>query len=161
MSRSGHHRLWTLQEAQLSGSLFFQFPDRAETFQDMTWPERHLDYRDVTQICSPMRLNCATKLEEFYRIFRVLTRTEEISKRMIASTRYVRSRDTTRSEDEPLCVVTILNLDPDLLLTMDTMEERMERFYDLVGSFDPRIIFNDHLRLQTDGYRWGLGSFRL
>jgi hypothetical protein len=117
--------------------------------------------RDVTQICSPVRLNCATKLEEFYRIFRVLTRTEEISKRTIASTKYIRSRDNTRSEDEPLYVVTILNLDPDPLLTVDTMEERMERFYDLVGSFDPRIIFNGHLRLQTDGYRWTPGSFRL
>jgi hypothetical protein len=80
---------------------------------------------------------------------------------MIASTRYVRSCDTTRSEDEPLCVVTILNLNPDPLLTVDTMEERMERFYDMVGSLDPRIIFNDHLRLQTDGYRWAPGSFRL
>src|SRR3954454_8774778 len=30
-----HHRLWTLQEAQLAGSLFFQFLDGAETFQDM------------------------------------------------------------------------------------------------------------------------------
>ena len=156
-----HHRLWTLQEAQLAGSLFFQFQDGAETFQDMAWPERHLDHRDVMQICSPVRLNCATKLEEFYRIFRVLTRTEEISKRMIANARYVRSRDTTRIEDEPPCVATILNLDPGSLLTVDTMEERMERFYDLVGSFDPRIIFNDHLRLQRDGYRWAPGSFRL
>ena len=57
---------------------------------------------------------------------------------MIASARYVRSRDTTRSEDEPLCVATILNMDPAPLLTVDKMEERMERFYDLVGSFDPR-----------------------
>ena len=54
-----------------------------------------------------------------------------------------------------------LNLDPDPLLTMDTMEERMERFYDLVGSFNPRIIFNDHLRPQRDGYRWAPGSFCL
>jgi hypothetical protein len=156
-----HHRLWTLQEAQLAGSLFFQFLDGAETFQDMAWPERHFDHRDVMQICSPVRLNCATKLEEFYRMFRVSTRTEEISKRMIAGARYVRNRDTTRSEDEPLCVATILNLDPGPLLALDTMEERMERFYDLVGSFDPRIIFNDHSRLKRDGYRWAPGSFRL
>ena len=60
-----HHRLWTLQEAQLAGSLFFQFQDTAETFQDMALPKRHLDYRDVTQICSPVRLNSVTKLEEF------------------------------------------------------------------------------------------------
>ena len=63
-----NHRLWTLQEAQLARSLFFQFRDGAETFQDMAWP----DHRDVMQICSPVRLNCATKLEEFYRTFRGL-----------------------------------------------------------------------------------------
>lgn len=107
-----------------------------------------------------MQLNCATKLEEFYRAFRVLTRIEDISKRMIASTKYVRSRDATRSEDEPLRVAAILNMGPDSLLTVDTMEERVERFYDLVGSFDPKIIFNDHLRLQRDDYRWAPGSFR-
>jgi hypothetical protein len=72
MSRSGITSLWTLQEAQLAGSLFFHFQDEVETFQDMAWPERHLDYRDVTQICSPVRLKYTTKLEEFYRIFRVL-----------------------------------------------------------------------------------------
>ena len=74
-------------------------------------------------------------------IFRALMGTAEVSKRMIASTKCVRSRDTTRSEDEPLRTATILNLGPDPLLTVDAMEERMERFYDLVGSFDPRIIF--------------------
>jgi hypothetical protein len=160
MSRSGITGL-DLQEAQLAGIVVLPVQDGAESFQDMAWPDWHLNYRDVTQICSPVRFNCATKLEEFYRIFRVLTRTEEISKRMIASTRYVRSCDTTRSEDEPLCVAMILNLDPDSLLTVDTMEERMERFYDLVGSFDPRIIFNAHLRLQRERLLLGSGIFSL
>ena len=78
--------------------------------------------------------------------------TAEVSKRMIASTKCVRSRDTTRSKDEPLRAATILNLGPDPLLIVDTMEERMGRFYDLVSSFDPRIIFNDHLRLRRGDY---------
>jgi hypothetical protein len=155
-----HHRLWTLQEGQLTGSLFFQFQDGAQTFQDMAYPERNLRPTDVQQICSSIRFNCTTQLEAFYRLFRVLTESTEISKRMEICAKYVRTRTTTRIKDEALCVATILNLDPGPLLSgIDSEKNRMERFYDLIGSFDSRIIFNDHLRLQTVGYRWAPESF--
>jgi hypothetical protein len=35
----------------------------------------------------------------------------------------------------------------------------MAAFYDLVGTFDARIIFHEHERLGLDGYRWAPASF--
>ena len=110
-------------------------------------------------ICSPVRLHCATKLHEFYQLFKSLTTNAEIHNRMIACARYLRTRQTTRLKDEPICVSTILSLDPSPLLALEKQEDRMERFYEIVGRFDPKIIFNNHPRLQTDGYRWAPESF--
>jgi hypothetical protein len=179
-----HHRLWTLQEAQLTGSLFFQFQDGAQTFQDMTYQEQSMgspffQFRDGAQtyldmayiegnlhpilmqhICFPVRFCCATQLEAFYTLFTSLTQSTDITQRMRTCAKYVRTRTTTRLEDETLCVATILNLDPRPLLSgIDSAKNRMERFYDLVGCFDPYIIFNDYPRLETVGYRWAPRSF--
>lgn len=154
-----HHRLWTLQEGQLGKTLFFQFQDGAQTFYDMMHPERHLDLRDPTNICSPVRMLCAIELEAFYRHFEDVTATANISVRMRSCAKHLRSRQTTRVEDEPLCVSTILGLDSGRLLVHDVFEDRMMSFYDSVKEFDPRIIFNNHPRLQRDGYRWAPRSF--
>ncbi|KAI9762714.1 MAG: hypothetical protein M1840_001181 [Geoglossum simile] len=154
-----HHRLWTLQEGQLAKTLFFQFKDGAETFYDIRYSERNIDHKDAAHICSPVRHLCTTELEAFYRYFEDSTATGDITTRMRSCAKYLRSRQTSRMEDEPLCVSTILDLDPSQLLTRATAEDRMANFYDLIRSFDPRIIFNDHPRLRTDGYRWAPRSF--
>jgi len=154
-----HHRLWTLQEGQLARSLFFQFKDGAETFYDMNYPELHLDRNDPVYLCSPVRLLCVTELEAFYRYFEDTAKHHGIVARMRSCAKYLRSRQTGRFEDEPICVATILKLDPGPMFTHSAPEDRMACFYDLVGLFDPRIIFNEHPRLQKDGYRWAPKSF--
>lgn len=154
-----HHQLSTFPEGQLGKTLLFQFQDGAETFYDMMYPERHLDPRDAVNICSPVRVLCATQLEAFYRHFETSGETLDISTRMRSCARYLRSRQTSKLEDEPFCLAMILGLDPDRILAHEIFEDRMKILYESVKHFDPRVIFNNYPRLQRDGYRWAPRSF--
>jgi hypothetical protein len=156
-----HHRLWTMQEGHLAARLFFQWADGAESFDDMKRAELAVyDGRAARNLCSPVRLLCALELEAFYRDGELAAR--DVAARMRSCARYLRSRDTSRAEDESVCVASILGLGSDgarEILEQDGADARMARFYDLVGRFDARIIFHNHPRLRTDGYRWAPSSF--
>lgn len=156
-----HHRLWTMQEGQLARRLFFQFSDGAESFDDMKRVElQTFDRRAPRNLCSPVRLLCAVELETFYRDAELgADARRDITARMRSCARYLRSRETSRPEDESVCVANILGLDAGRVLSQDVADARMACFYDLVGRFDPRIIFHDHPRLPRDGYRWAPKSF--
>ncbi|GAB1311912.1 Heterokaryon incompatibility domain-containing protein [Madurella fahalii] len=164
ISLSGwHHRLWTLQEGQLASTLFFQFADGAESFYDMSRRELadSSNPRDPATLCSPVRYLCATQLEAFYRYFeRGVTASDDITTRLRLCAKYQRSRQTSRPIDEPLCMAAILGLDPSPMFPHDEdIVERMAVFYQLIGRFDPRIIFHNLPRLPKDGYRWAPASF--
>ncbi|RDW78988.1 uncharacterized protein DSM5745_05840 [Aspergillus mulundensis] len=162
-----HHRLWTMQEGQLARRLFFQFRDGAESFEDMKRAElRVWEGRAPRNLCAPLRLLCAVELEAFYRAAELSGHDAshlDVTARMRSCARYLRSRETSRSEDEPVCVAGILGLGGDSgareILARDGADARMATFYDLVGCFDPRIIFHNHPRLPVDGYRWAPRSF--
>lgn len=156
-----HHRLWTLQEGQLARRLFFQLKDGAESFYDMNHAElQSFNHQDPSNLCSPVRLLCARELEAFYRYFEAdATVRSDITARMQSCAKYLRSRQTSRFKDEPVCVATILGLDPGPLLAHEDPIERMASFYDTIGRFDPRIIFHRHPRLLREGYRWAPHSF--
>ena len=161
---SWHHRLWTLQEGQLAPRLFFQFEDGPESFYDMSYSERHsLDVRDPTVLCSPLRLLCITELEIFYRYFEQARSDDvhgiNIVTRMRSCAKYLRNRQTSKSEDEPICIATILGLDSGPLLAQKDPARRMASFYDSVRHFDPRIIFHEHPRLHQEGFGWAPRSF--
>ncbi|RYP49029.1 hypothetical protein DL768_005169 [Monosporascus sp. mg162] len=137
----------------------------------------------VEELCSPVKQLCATMLERFYRFGEVggggivnssgaigtistsssggagIGRSGDIVLRMRSCARYLRSRQTSRFEDEPVCLATILGLDILPLVVEKDPVERMARFYDSVRLFDPRIIFHGHARLPKDGYRWAPKSF--
>ncbi|AEO68452.1 uncharacterized protein THITE_2089960 [Thermothielavioides terrestris NRRL 8126] len=156
-----HHRLWTMQEGQLARRLVFQFRDGAESFEDMRREEmRAFDRYAPQNLCSPLRLLCAVELEAFYAGAELgADAGRDVSARMRSCARYLRSRETSRSEDESVCVANILGLPAAEVLQRDGADARMARFYDLVGRFDPRIIFHNHPRLGLDGYRWAPRSF--
>lgn len=164
ISLSGwHHRLWTLQEGQLASTLFFQFADGAESFSDMSRGELLDPARDpVALCCSPVRYLCATQLEAFYRYFERggVTSRDDITTRLRLCAKYQRSRQTSRAIDEPICMATVLGLDPSPMLPHDEDSvERMAVFYQLVRRFDPRIIFHNLPRLSKPGYYWAPASF--
>ncbi|KAI1113978.1 hypothetical protein F5Y14DRAFT_198927 [Nemania sp. NC0429] len=155
-----HHRLWTMQEGQMASALFFQFCDGAQSFLDMRGaePQALLDTRDPRNLCSPIWLLCSDALETFYR-YRERHARVDVEGRLRSCALYLRSRQTSRLEDEPVCVASLLGLDPSPILESKDGAERMASFYDLVGRFDPRIIFHEHPRLQKPGYRWAPRSF--
>ncbi|KIW62373.1 hypothetical protein PV04_10553 [Phialophora macrospora] len=159
-----HHRLWTMQEGQLARNLFFQFQDGAESFHDMGHATlQSLDRRAPEDLCSPVQLLCATELAAFYRLFDSSSSPHgddhDITARLRSCAKYLRSRQTSRSEDESVCMANILNLDAGKVLDSQGAVKRMARFYDLVGRFDPRIIFHQLPSLPYEGYRWAPRSF--
>ncbi|KAF3908893.1 hypothetical protein AA313_de0205988 [Arthrobotrys entomopaga] len=153
-----HHRLWTLQEGQLGRTLYFQFKEGPQSFTDMKSNMPGTDRIDLElqAIFSPLNRLASTELERFYRHFENLEANAgvDISHRLLTCARYLRGRETSRKEDEPVCVSTILGLDPKLILKKSTLEDRMVEFYNSVQRFDRRIIFHKHERLQRHGYRW-------
>ncbi|KAL6238459.1 hypothetical protein BDW75DRAFT_20889 [Aspergillus navahoensis] len=165
---SWHQRLWTLQEGQLGRTLFFQFQTGAQTFYDMIHQEGSgLNPRNALNICSTVRLLCARELAAFYRYFEHYAGTNDIVTRLRSCAGYLKSRQTSRIEDEPVCVATILSLDPRSLFSQDTAEGRMTAFYDLVKHSDPRIILMIRsirfllLSLQVSGFTIYLLRFPL
>ncbi|KAH7303684.1 hypothetical protein B0I35DRAFT_517242 [Stachybotrys elegans] len=153
-----HHRLWTLQEGQLASTLFFQFKDGAQSFTDMGHEDMmKFNPRDPATICSPVRILSTNQLAGFYSGQPGMA--QDITVRLRSCVAHLRGRQTSRASDETLCLSTILGLDPGPLLREETADGRMARFYDLVGRFDPRIIFHTYLRLPLDGYRWAPRSF--
>ncbi|KAK6524098.1 hypothetical protein TWF694_005761 [Orbilia ellipsospora] len=153
-----HHRLWTLQEGQLGKSLYFQLKEGPQSFTDMksNIPGAYRTDLELQAISSPMDRLASTELERFYRHFENLAANAgvDISQRLLTCARYLRSRETSRKEDEPVCVSTILGLDPKLVLRKSTLEDRMVEFYNAIQRFDKRIIFHEHERIQQHGYRW-------
>ncbi|KAF3932083.1 hypothetical protein ABW20_dc0105914 [Dactylellina cionopaga] len=156
-----HHRLWTLQEGQLAKSLYFQFYDGAQSFHDMRghMPEPNHKYTDASTICSPIVYTSAIELERFYRYFETKSGTEDIANRMRSCAKYLRGRETSRKEDETLCVSTVLGLKPGPLIPAKTAGDRMAVFYDMIERFDPTIVFHNYPRLQKTGYGWAPSSF--
>lgn len=156
-----HHRLWTMQEGQLAQRLYFQFSDGAESLNDINSIElQTLDRRAPQTLCSPVRQLCAVELQAFYRDVELgVGARHDIVTRMRSCARYLRSRETSRAEDESVCVANILGLDASRVLHQKGPDARMACFYDLVAKFDTRIIFHNHPRLQRDGYRWAPRSF--
>lgn len=156
-----HHRLWTMQEGQLARRLSFQFQGGAETLDDMKSSGLHgYDSSLPKNLSSPVQLLCASELDVFYREIELSSNDRHpLTARMRSCARYLRSRDTSRAEDESVCVANILGLKASEVLKEDEAVDRMSRFYDLVGQFDPRLIFHDHPHLLSDGYRWAPETF--
>lgn len=157
-----HHRLWTMQEGQLASNLFFQFDGGAESFSDMSYNERlRLNVCDPAILSSPLQLLCTTELDAFYRYFEQARPDygANITTRMRSCAKYLRSRQTSRYSDEPVCIANILGLASEEILKVKDPIERMATFYELVRDFDPRIIFHEHPRLPLEGFGWAPRSF--
>ncbi|KAK4442922.1 hypothetical protein QBC34DRAFT_479230 [Podospora aff. communis PSN243] len=157
-----HHRLWTLQEGQLASTAFFQFSDGAQSFADMAHEDlARLNIWDPSTLLSPVRILIATQLAVFYSGMQSIQpgTSQDITVRLRSCVANLRGRQTSRVSDETLCLSSILGLDPAPLFKEKTDDGRMARFYDLVGRFDPLIIFHTYRHLPVEGYRWAPRSF--
>ena len=71
-------------------------------------------------------------------------------------TRALMYRTTSRSEDEAICIASILGLGSENIKSIanaDTAEERTQLLYTLVGQIPASILFNRSQKLQ-EGFRW-------
>jgi hypothetical protein len=152
-------RLWTLQEAVLARSLFFQLKGGALTAHELEDDVR--SYASVKHFYSNLIHRCSTPFQTLFEFYVFLGTKPDDVKVDAAFSPFADAichRSTKQPEDETICFTTLLRLDVDALLKAPD-NRRMETFYDLVGSFNPEIIYNAFPRLETPGYRWAPQSF--
>jgi hypothetical protein len=167
------HRLWTLQEGVLAQNLFFKFKDGFTTLSELS--EKQLKYREnVPGIYDSMVgqtlplvpiANLEFHVEEEIPVYEKLSLLlSQISNRM-----------TTKLSDETICLATILELNPESLLTIHPdksltpqekeeaekriCRERMAIFLQMIKKFDQYLFFNNLPRLDIDGFHWAPRSF--
>jgi hypothetical protein len=69
-------------------------------------------------------------------------------------------RTTSRVEDEPLCLASILGLDLERILEHSTASKRMQAWYSMLHELPTDILFlNAPRRLTVPGYLWAPASF--
>ncbi|KAH8586869.1 hypothetical protein B0O99DRAFT_748013 [Bisporella sp. PMI_857] len=175
-------RLWTFHEGLLARNLFFQFKDGPTSISDLkrnsAKEHKGNDGKVVRKFGSkllgripmfdfnlgnPTMKNWTTKKERLFHYIKPL-----------------RSRSTTNKADETLCLATLLDINPEPLLSIKKKpkalrndwtneqeesederiyEERMALFLWMVGDLGPTIIFNALPRLSVRGFQWAPRTF--
>ena len=142
LSSGWMRRLWTLQEAVLTGDrpnctkLQIQFRGGAIAFNDIL----------QTDVLSLHNSETALKA-----LVARLPQFGTPAKNFATLTHALEYRTTSRYEDEPLCLASILNLDVQRILRAP---HRMQVFYSNVKELPSDILFHEGECLQVDGFRW-------
>ncbi|PCH43510.1 hypothetical protein WOLCODRAFT_138382 [Wolfiporia cocos MD-104 SS10] len=145
-------RLWTLQEGLLARVLFFQFADGTQTLRDMN-AALVAAKTDVARLYGDVRNIPESSFDLLYYYGHDLAAKAGTASRFGIYALQIQARTTSKAADEPLCFATVLGLDVGPLLEVQG-EERTARLYEMVGLFDPEVIFNDFPRMVRDGFRW-------
>lgn len=147
-------RLWTLQEAVMARSLIFQLKDGSITPRELE--HETLEYKSVIQFYSDIIQHCSDPFDTLFDFYvigdaHVQELTPEIAFAPFADA--IQHRSTKQPLDETLCFAAILRMDVDPLLKVAD-DKRMEKFFEMLGTIDATIIFNNFPRLSTPGFRW-------
>jgi Heterokaryon incompatibility protein (HET) len=138
-------RLWTLQEGALAKQLFFQFREGVKSLSSILDaviedPSARLDKIPSDLTSELLRLPCILSSQG--------------SRRLTAVSFALRWRTTSRLDDEPLCISTLLNLDVSEILKCPSRNERMKKIWELEREFPRSIAFTDAPRFSDDRFRW-------
>lgn len=141
-------RLWTLQEGVFAERILFQFSDAAVDAERLLMemgglPSDVFDLRTVifTEISRPIYS---------LRMFNVYYRS---GKRVDYIMKALQWRCTSRAEDEPICLATLLDLDLKDIIN-ESGGRRMQKFVELQRVFPRDVLFCRSQRLQEIGFRW-------
>ena len=135
-------RLWTLQEAVLTDDrpnckkLQIQFREGSIAFNALLQTNLRSLYNSESALSALF-----SRLPQFGSPadnFRTLTHA-------------LQYRTTSRSEDEPVCLASILNLDMQKVLGASS---RMQAFYSSLKELPSDVLFHKGENLPVDGYRW-------
>ncbi|KAL6307915.1 hypothetical protein BKA93DRAFT_26621 [Sparassis latifolia] len=173
-------RLWTLQEAvfvQNSGrdKLYFQFADGVVAHSSLDVEQNEASpHRNNIHVVHGLHGVLRALEDRIPRSFSPSQHSLEDPEpterpiyklaRMSGSLQY---RATSKAEDEPVCLASLLGLDVRSVL-VHSSAKRMRQLYLLIGTFPATIIFttgrsalrfNDGARLQERGFRWAPASY--
>ena len=145
-------RLWTLQEAALARSIYFQFAGEAVIILDdpsptpgetsyARWYDNEVMYYSHLFTFNWWKLAPGmTELDRVYFVFQAL-----------------KSRSTSHVEDEAVCLATLLDLDlGELLETPD--EHRMKKLWSMCHQLPAAILFLPGKKLTDESFGWAPAS---
>lgn len=145
-------RLWTLQEAALARSIYFQFAGEAVIILDETppapgessyarWYDNEVMYYSHLFTFNWWKLAPGmTELRRIYFVFQAL-----------------KSRSTSHVEDEPICLATLLDLDLGELLKAPD-EHRMKKLWSMCHQLPAAILFLPGKKLTEESFGWAPAS---
>ena len=134
------HRLWTLPECLLSRSVLFVFQREICSFEAIFKKIRR-------QRIFPIEYS----VKEALKMYTVFRGKDQIP--IGAIQRMLGGRDSSRLSDETLAICPMLRLPIAELFDL-AGEERVSKFWLLVGSADNTIVFLMSSRLEKKGFRW-------
>lgn len=144
-------RLWTLQEGLLPelDLIYIQFRDVAIPLKSLLYDDSAPPDSDIVE----------TKLRSYLSArFLVRSQFQDVryqDTRMLAIMQNLQRRRTTKPEDEPICIATLMNIDLKTFEGMPTMADIYRTLYRLPST----LIFAPGPRLTTPGYRWAPSTF--
>ena len=147
-------RLWTLQEAVLAKSLLIQFADRVVDLRELWQFAKTLHNSEIGPyaICVDIVLWC-------HNIRTFFNAAEGTAGSDLATTaRSIHQRRVSKPHDEPLCIATVLDLDPQGNVARAAGPDRMPKVWQLMPrcrrGIPKTIIFAQLPRISKPGFRW-------
>ena len=149
-------RLWTLQEGVLGRRVWVQFHDRAISTDSLALALRH----EQRSLDMRKKILAFAILKTLLGI-RAFVNSEQPGEFLASLVGALQRRSTTKADDEPLCMATVLGLHVDSLHNYKG-SQRMQKLWDLISEANilPKgILFSAGPKLTIPGYRWALASF--
>ncbi|KAK8096059.1 hypothetical protein PG999_014081 [Apiospora kogelbergensis] len=144
-------RLWTYQEGALARSLLFQFSDMAYDL-DNGIQELHATADDLT------RFALEASMSAIYFDLRGFKSHSSIEGKIGAIMSAFRTRTTSVSTDEPLCLSVLLGLDVGAI-AQTKPALRAEALWRTIPSIPWHLFFSGRPTIGVDGLRWAPMSF--
>ncbi|KAI1377275.1 hypothetical protein F4677DRAFT_444500 [Hypoxylon crocopeplum] len=182
-------RLWTLQEASLASDiqgasvLYFQMADGPAYWNRLSRCFQYKpSYFEVSLPPKPSTTAVSirdTKADLLYEMHLMTAMEDRIpSVRVISNPRFdtkfqkvmhaVQNRYTSKAEDEPVCLASLVGLDPQSILNAKDIDNRMAEFYKLLRELPTVILFSEFgvpnflaTNLTIPPYRWAPRSLLL
>ncbi|KAI6081228.1 hypothetical protein F4821DRAFT_33672 [Hypoxylon rubiginosum] len=141
-------RLWTFQEGALAQTLLFQFHDGAYDVDEAIERIKASKDSKIEVTVKPSLIG----LHDQLRGFRKCDGSNNDLLRFIAKSLAVRS--TSMSEDEPLCLAALLDLDVKKIAETES-DLRMQEFWRMLDPIPASFIFKSrYKKINIDGFRW-------
>jgi hypothetical protein len=153
-------RLWTLQEGVLPDYLFVAFADGSIHLSHVVpaGAAEHVKNRaDLSSDRVKEGLWDLIQKSHLAPDRGVITVDRKVSKENMDYRRRVLrllcNRATSRSSDEPICIATLMGLDPQILLDTDP-KDRMQMLYACLGTLPAGLVFLPVPKLEAEHFRW-------